>query len=244
MSPISILSIVAILSCTFCPIVARAQDGDAKNRNVVLTQDQRDRTILPPPESPFKGKIETVMKNSTQDWPQPVKAPKGAPNVLIILGDDIGFGTPSAFGGPVNTPVFDRIAKQGLRYTDFHTTPVCAPSRAALLTGRNSHSVGFGTIPDNAAGFPGYDAIMPPSAANVLEILRMNGYGTAWIGKADNTLRVGSHPRWTVRPMADQGCRVFLWLLWRGSEPILYTDLAEPDASKAAQNAGRGLYLR
>jgi arylsulfatase A-like enzyme len=127
------------------------------------------------------------MKSSTQDWPQRLKAPDGAPNVLLILGDDIGFGTPSAFGGPVNTPVFDRIAKEGLRYSDFHTTAVCAASRAALLTGRNAHSVGFGFIPDGAVGFPGYNCMIPPSAASVLEILRMNGYGTAWIGKADNT---------------------------------------------------------
>jgi len=122
-------------------------------------RNQPDRTVLPPPESPFKGKIETAMKNSTQDWPQPLKAPEGAPNVLMILGDDIGFGTPTAFGGPVNTPVFDRIAKEGLRYTDFHTTAVCAASRSAFLTGRNAHSVGFGFIPEGAVGFPGYNCM-------------------------------------------------------------------------------------
>ncbi len=98
----------------------------------------------------------------------------------------------SAFGGPVNTPVFDRIAKSGLRFTDFHTHAICAASRAALLTGRNGHSVGFGCLPETAVGFSGYNTIHPPKAADVLEILRMNGYGTAWIGKSDFT------PSWEV----------------------------------------------
>ena len=102
--------------------------------------------------------------NSTQAWPQPLKAPKGAPNVLLIVGDDIGFGVMSGFGGPVNTPVFDRVAKSGLSYTNFHTHAICAASRAALLTGRNGHPVGFGCLPETAAGFPGYNTICPPSA--------------------------------------------------------------------------------
>ena len=206
--------------------------SDPKNK---LSQDvilpEPDRTILPPPESPFKGKIETAMKDSTQDWPQPLKAPEGAPNVLMIFGDDIGFGTPSAFGGPVNTPVFDRIAQQGLRYNDFHTTAVCAASRAAFLTGRNSHSVGYGCIPDNAAGFPGYNCIIPPSAAGVLEILRMNGYGTAWIGKADNTPTVevspaGPFDRWPTKGAEHfygffgAGVTQYYTPLWRNQTPV------------------------
>jgi arylsulfatase A-like enzyme len=193
--------------------------------------DQPDRTVLPLPEAPFKGKIDTYFKNSTQDWPQPLKAPKGAPNVLLILGDDIGFGHMSAFGGPANTPVFDRIAKSGLRYTDFHTTPVCAASRAALLTGRNGHSVGMGTLEETAAGFPGYNGISPPSAANVLEILRMNGYGTAWIGKADFTpineiTTAGPFDRWPTRGAeyfyGFFGPGVSQWYppLWRNHTPV------------------------
>ena len=194
-------------------------------------QNQPDRTVLPPPESPFKGKIETAMKNSTQDWPQSLKAPEGAPNVLMIIGDDIGFGTPTAFGGPVNTPVFDRIAKEGLRYTDFHTTAVCAASRAAFLTGRNAHSVGFGFIPEGAAGFPGYNCMIPPSAASVLEILRMNGYGTAWIGKADNTpgsevTPAGPFDRWPTRGAEffygffGAGTTQYYTPLWRNHTPV------------------------
>ena len=196
-----------------------------------LKQDQPDRTILPPPESPFQGKIEIEMKNSTQDWPQPLKAPEGAPNVLLILGDDLGFGMPSSFGGVVNTPVFDRIAKQGLRYTNFHTTAVCAASRAAFLTGRNSHAVGFGMVPDNAAGFPGYNAMIPPSAANVLEILRVNGYGTAWIGKADNTpvyevTPSGPFDRWPTKGAEyfygffGAGVTQYYTPLWRNHTPV------------------------
>jgi arylsulfatase A-like enzyme len=200
-----------------------------KSRNVIL--DQRDRTILPPPEGPFKGKIATAMKDSTQDWPQPLKAPEGAPNVFMIIGDDIGFGTPSAFGGPVNTPAFDRIAQQGLRYTNFHTTAVCAASRAAFITGRNAHSVGFGYIPDAAVGFPGYNCIIPPSAASVLEILRMNGYGTAWIGKADNTPTVEVNPagpfdRWPTKGAEyfygffGAGVTQYYTPLWRNHTPV------------------------
>ncbi|WP_329481620.1 sulfatase-like hydrolase/transferase [Kribbella sp. NBC_01484] len=92
-----------------------------------------------------------------------------------------------AFGGPARTPVFDRLARHGLSYTNFHTTPVCAASRAALLTGRNAHAVGMGSVPEASAGFPGYNASVPRSAATVLGILRLNGYATAWIGKTHLT---------------------------------------------------------
>ena len=91
-------------------------------------------------------------------------APEGSPNVLLIMGDDIGYGHMSAFAGPANTPTFDRVATQGLSYTNFHTTAVCAVSRAALLTGRNSHSVGMGTVPEASAGFPGYNSSIGDSA--------------------------------------------------------------------------------
>ena len=146
-----------------------------------------DRSVLPPPESSFRGRIETAFKDSEADFPVAVTAPSGAPNVLLIMGDDIGYGHMSAFGGPANTPTFDRLAGEGLSYTNFHTTAVCAASRAALLTGRNAHSVGMGTVPEASAGFPGYNATIPRSAATVLEILRQNGYGTAWIGKTHLT---------------------------------------------------------
>jgi hypothetical protein len=107
--------------------------------------------------------------------------------VLIIVGDDIGYGHVGAFGGPARTQTFDRLAAQGLKYTNFHITAVCSASRACLLTGRNSHSVGMGVIPESSTGFPGYNAMIPRSAATVFEILRQNGYGTAWIGKTHLT---------------------------------------------------------
>jgi arylsulfatase len=143
--------------------------------------------MLPPPDPTFRGRIEVAFKDSEADYPQQVKAPTGAPNVLLIMGDDIGYGHVSGFGGPANTPTFDRLAGDGLIFSDFHTTPVCAASRAALLTGRNAHAVGMGSIPEGSAGFPGYHGNIPRSAATVLDILPKNGYGTAWIGKTHLT---------------------------------------------------------
>ena len=102
--------------------------------------------VLPRPEQPFKGHIGRKATESTKDFPQEVTAPKGAPNILLILTDDVGFGASSTFGGPIPTPTFDRLAKNGLRYTQFHTTALCSPTRAALLTGRNHHSVATGVI--------------------------------------------------------------------------------------------------
>ncbi|MGI9646906.1 MAG: sulfatase-like hydrolase/transferase, partial [Acidimicrobiia bacterium] len=130
-----------------------------------MPEQEVDRTVLPLPDPEFQGTIEKRLKDSTPDWPQSVEPPKGAPNVLLIMGDDIGFGHMSSFVGPADTPNFDRIAEQGLRFNNFHTTPVCAASRAALLTGRNAHSVGMGMVPEFASGFPGYNASYPKSAA-------------------------------------------------------------------------------
>ena len=134
-----------------------------------------DRTVLPPPDPPFRGKIEVAFKDSTGEFPEPMRAPKGAPNVLLIISDDIGYGHMSAFGGPANTPNFDRLAKQGLSFTNFHTTAVCSASRAALLTGRNAHAVGMGGVPETAVGFPGYNAVIPRSAATVFETCARTG---------------------------------------------------------------------
>lgn len=142
---------------------------------------------LPPPDPAFKGKIGKTWKDSTPDFPKPVKAPAGAPNVLIVLLDDVGFGHASTFGGPINTPVLEKLANNGLMYNRFHTTALCSPSRAALLTGRNHHSVDAGTITEFATGFPGYNCIWPKNAACVAEILKGNGYNTAAFGKWHNT---------------------------------------------------------
>ena len=149
-------------------------------------QEQQVQNVLPRPEQPFKGKIARTAKESTKDFPQEVTAPKGAPNILLILTDDVGFGASSTFGGPIPTPTMDRLAKAGLRYTQFHTTALCSPTRAALLTGRNHHSVATGVIMELGTGFPGYNSLQPKSAGTFAEILKQNGYNTAWYGKNHN----------------------------------------------------------
>jgi len=142
-----------------------------------------DRTVLPIPPSPFRGTVGTTYATSSPDPPQPVKAPAGAPNVLVVLLDDEGYGQSSTFGGLIPTPTLDRLAASGLRYTRFHVTALCSPTRAALLTGRNSHAVGMGVITNWSTDFPGYNSAIPKSAALVSEVLRANGYATAALGK-------------------------------------------------------------
>lgn len=139
--------------------------------------------ILPPPAPPFRGHIEETYKGSKPEWPEPVRARPGAPNVLVILLDDLGFGQSSAFGGPVNMPNVERLANAGLRYNNFHTTALCSPTRAALLTGRNHHSVGFASIAEMSTGFPGSNAYLPKTAATLPEVLKLSGYSTFAVGK-------------------------------------------------------------
>src|SRR5690349_16619206 len=158
-------------------------------------QPDRSGPVLPRPEPPFQGKIGRTVKDSTPDFPKEVQAPKGAPNVLLILTDDVGFGASSTFGGPIPTPTFDRLAAHGLRYNDFHTTAMCSPTRAALLTGRNHHSVSSGVIADLSSDEPGYTSVIPDDAATIGEVLRENGYSTAWFGKNHNT------PKWENTPV-------------------------------------------
>ncbi len=146
-----------------------------------------DGRYIPPPPQPFQGQIELNALQSKPAWPARVVPPKGAPNILLIMTDDVGFGAPSTFGGVIPTPTMDRIAANGLRYTNFHTTSLCSPTRAALLTGRNHHSVGFGVISELATGFPGYNSVMGPESATIARILKDNGYRTSWYGKNHNT---------------------------------------------------------
>ncbi len=142
--------------------------------------------VLPRPEQPFHGKIARTVKESVKDFPKDVHAPKGAPNVLLIMTDDVGFGASSTFGGPIPTVTMDRLANEGLRYTQFHTTALCSPTRAALLSGRNHHSAATGVIMELGTGFPGYNSLMPKSAGTFAEILKQNGYNTSWYGKNHN----------------------------------------------------------
>jgi arylsulfatase A-like enzyme len=142
--------------------------------------------VLPRPEAPFGGYIARKAQDSIKDFPKEVTAPKGAPNVLLILTDDVGFGATSTFGGPIPTTTFDRLARNGLRYTQFHTTALCSPTRAALLSGRNHHSANTGVIMELATGFPGYNSLMSKSCGTFSETLKQNGYNTAWYGKNHN----------------------------------------------------------
>jgi arylsulfatase A-like enzyme len=142
-----------------------------------------DRTVLPIAPPQFHGIIGTTYADSTPEAPFAVHAPAGAPNVLLVLLDDQGYGQSSTFGGLIPTPTLDRLAARGLRYTRFHVTALCSPTRAALLTGRNHHAVGMGTITNWSTDYPGYNATIPKSAAMVSEVLCENGYATAAIGK-------------------------------------------------------------
>jgi arylsulfatase A-like enzyme len=149
---------------------------------------------LPRQPAPFAGVVDEDRARSKPDWPKLITAPKGAPNVLLVLIDDVGFGATSITGGPVAAPALVRLAHEGLRYNNFHVNALCSPTRAALLSGRNDHEIGFGTVTEAATGYPGYNSIWPKSAASIAEVLRDNGYSTAAFGKWHNT------PTWEVGP--------------------------------------------
>lgn len=144
--------------------------------------------ILPRPDFHFHGQVgRTYQDSDPAQFPQPVQAPQGAPNIVLILLDDVGFGQFSTFGGGVPSPTMDRLAAEGLRYNHFHTTALCSPTRAALITGRNHHSASFAGITELATGYDGYCCVLPRSCGTIGEVLRQNGYMTAWIGKNHNT---------------------------------------------------------
>ncbi|MGX5819661.1 arylsulfatase [Chitinophaga lutea] len=144
--------------------------------------------VLPRADFHFPGHVgRTYLESDPAQFPKPVKAPKGAPNIILILLDDSGFGQYSTFGGGVPSPTMDRLAADGLRYNKFHTTALCSPTRASLITGRNHHSAAFAGITEAATGYEGYTCILPKSCGTVAEVLRQNGYATAWIGKNHNT---------------------------------------------------------
>ena len=162
-----------------------------------------DGVQLPAPPQEFKGTIERTTEGSKPYWPARVEPPAGAPNVLLIMTDDSGFGVTSTFGGVIPTPSLDRIANSGLRYTNFNSTALCSPTRAALITGRNHHSVGYGVIAEQATGFPGYDSVITGDKATIGKILKDNGYRTSWFGKNHNTpafqaTAIGPFDQWPV----------------------------------------------
>jgi len=184
-----IAALVAVIAFGAAEASAQQTIGTPGAPGATTTIDGR---YLPPQPQPFRGEINTNAQQSKPYWPELVTPPKGAPNILLIMTDDVGFGAPSTFGGVIPTPTLDRIANMGLRYTRFHTTALCSPTRAALLTGRNHHSVGTGVVVDQATGYPGYDSVIPSNAVAIGEILRLNGYDTSWFGKDHNT------PQWVT----------------------------------------------
>ena len=160
-------------------------------------QEEIPRAILPIPDVAPAGLTTFDAKDPATSFPPitPLRPPAGAPNVLVVLLDDTGFGASSAFGGPVNTSTAERLAAQGLKYTRFHTTALCSPTRAALLSGRNHHAVGMGGITEIATSAPGYSSVRPNSCAPLAETLRLNGYATAQFGKCHEV------PVWETSPM-------------------------------------------
>src|SRR6476659_8464508 len=173
-----------VSSATFSVANAQEVTGVPGSPDATTTIDGH---YLPPVAQPFQGEIGLNAAQSKPAWPARVVPPDGAPNILLIMTDDVGFGAPSTFGGVIPTPALDRIANQGLRYTNFNSTALCSPTRAALLTGRNHHSVGFGVIAELSTGYPGYDSYIGQDSATTGTILRDNGYATSWFGKNHNT---------------------------------------------------------
>jgi len=181
---LGLLATVAIAAVSGLPAAAQQITGTPGSPGATTTIDGK---YLPPPPPKFGGDINLQASQSKPYWPARVVPPKGAPNVLLIMTDDQGYGVSGTFGGVVPTPAMDRIAQMGLRYTQFHSTALCSPTRAALITGRNHHSVGFGIISEQATGYPGYDSILGPENATIGTILKQNGYATSWFGKNHNT---------------------------------------------------------
>ncbi len=160
------------------------------------SQDNGQRTVLPTPDQPRTGLVTYDAKDPDTKFPpiRQLRPPKGAPNILIVLIDDAGFGSSSAFGGPCNTPTAERLAAAGLKYNRFHTTALCSPTRQALLTGRNHHTVGMGGITEIASGSPGYNSVLPNTCAPLARTLKLNGYATAQFGKCHEV------PVWETSP--------------------------------------------
>jgi len=191
-----------------------------------------DRTVLPIPEPDYPHETELDARKATPPPRFEVKAPEGAPNVLIVLIDDMGFGMPSAFGGPIHMPTVDRLASEGLRYNQFHTTALCSPTRTALLSGRNHHMNNMGSITETATAFPGNTGQRPDNVAPLAEMLRLNGYSTSFFGKNHETAPWEVSPsgptnRWPTRSGFDEfygfiGGETNQWapFLYHGLNPV------------------------
>src|SRR5438552_16359671 len=200
---LALIALMLVLGpLTAAPVAAQ---GAAPERVVLPT----DRTVLPIPEPKIAHSAVFDARNATPPPRFQVKAPASAPNVLIVLIDDMGFGQSSAFGGPIQMPTVERLAKAGLRYNEFHTTALCSPTRAALLSGRNHHVNNMGSITETATGFPGQTGQRPNAVAPLAEMLRLNGYSTAAFGKSHETAAwevspSGPTDRWPTRSGFDK----------------------------------------
>ncbi len=164
MKATTLLSTTAFLIIACIPAGAQQTTGLPGSPDATTTIDGR---YLPPPPQKFEGEINLNAAQSKPAWPARVVPPKGAPNILLIMTDDVGFAAPSTFGGVIPTPSLDRIAANGLSYTNFHSTALCSPTRAALITGRNHHSVGFGVVSEAASGYPGYDSVISKDSSTI-----------------------------------------------------------------------------
>ncbi len=181
------LALVALLvgwQLGWVPVLAQTVTGKlgAPNATTTIPGNQ-----LPAPAPPFGGVIKEAALQSRPWWAPRITPPQSAPNVLLVITDDAGFGVPSTFGGVIPTPAMDRVAREGLRYNRMFSTALCSPTRAALITGRNHHSAGFGVVSEQSTGFPGYNSIIEPDKATIGRLLKDNGYSTAWFGKDHNT---------------------------------------------------------
>ena len=194
------LFVVAMVMMMIVPAMAQQVTGTLGAPDATMTIDGKQ---LPAPDLPFGGVIKNDALQSKAWWEPRIRPPKQAPNVLLIITDDAGFGVPSTFGGVIPMPAMDRVAKNGLRYNNIHSTALCSPTRAALITGRNHHSAGFGVISEQATGFPGYNSIIAKDKATIGRILLDNGYATAWFGKNHNTpafaaSAIGPFDQWPI----------------------------------------------
>ena len=230
-----LITLPSLLAAT---AAAQQITGTPGSPSATMTLDGKQ---LPPAPPKFGGVIKESATDSKPYWPPRVVPPKGAPNVLLIMTDDQGYGVSGTFGGVIPTPAMDRIAKAGLRYTQFHSTALCSPTRAALITGRNHHSVGLRRDRRNVhrlsrATIPSSARRTPPSAT----ILQDNGYATSWFGKNHNTpdLSIQRRPGPSTNGRSGMGFRVFLRLHGRRDRPVdaLPVPRTHPDLSVDRQD--------
>jgi arylsulfatase A-like enzyme len=230
--PSTIVTLILILMLAPLTATPAAAQAVAPHRVVLPT----DRTVLPIPEPTYPHSTTFDARNATPPPRFEVRAPEGAPNVLIVLIDDMGFGQSSAFGGPIHMPTVERLASAGLRYNHFHTTALCSPTRAALLSGRNHHVNNMGSITETATAFPGQTGQRPNSVGPLAEMLRLNGYSTAAFGKSHETAAwevspSGPTDRWPTRSGFDKfygfiGGETNQWA------PLLYEGLNQVELPK------------